>query len=119
MKVLVVEDSDIISNAIRLILENEGIKVIVANDGSNVVKTVKKEGIDLVILDLMMPGVSGEKAYEMLKKDEKTKNVKIMILTARIDALKWNSTLKDCDKFMTKPFDNKHLVSEVKKLLEI
>jgi DNA-binding response OmpR family regulator len=118
MKVLIVEDSKVISNAIRIILEQEGILAFETADGSKVVETVKKLDIDLVILDLMMPSMSGEEVYNMLKKDRKTKNTKIMILTARIDALKRNETLKGCDKFMAKPFDNKELVSEVKKLLD-
>ncbi|MBN1157351.1 response regulator transcription factor [Candidatus Woesearchaeota archaeon] len=117
MKVLVVEDSIVIAGAIKVLLTKESIDVISTNDGSKVVDIMKKEGIDLVILDLMMPNVSGKDVFKMLKSDESTKNVKIMILTARPDALKWNPELRSCDKFMTKPFDNKELVAEVKKLI--
>ena len=115
--VLVVEDSPVLSEAIRIILENEGIRVFVNNDGLKVVEMIKKEGICLVILDLMMPGVSGERLFELITKDAQAKKARIMILTAKADALKHDSALKRCDKFMTKPFDNKELVSEVKKLL--
>ena len=119
MKVLVVEDSKFISKAINIILENEGIFVIATSDGSKVTDLVKKEKVDLVVLDLMMPHISGEEVYEMLRKDPKTKSTKILILTARTDAMKWDEKLKHCDRFMTKPFDNRQLVSEVKKLLGI
>ena len=117
MKVLVVEDSIVIAGAIKILLEKEGLAVSSTNDGNKVMDIVKKEAIDLVILDLMMPNVSGKDVFRMLKNDAETKNVKVMILTARPDSLKWNPELKACDKFMAKPFDNAELVSEVKKLL--
>lgn len=117
-KVLVVEDSAMIAYTIKTVLESEGIKTITTQDGSKVVELIKTEGIELVILDLMMPKISGQDVYKMIKADSQTKNTKIMIMTAKTDALKWNEFLKGCDKFMTKPFDNKVLVTEVKKLLK-
>ncbi len=117
-RVLVVEDSEFIANAIRLVLESQDIVVDNMSDGSKVVEYVKSKGINLVILDLMMPGISGKDVFKMLKQDPKTKSVPVLILTAKTDALKWDEELKCCDKFMKKPFDNKELLSEVKKLLK-
>ncbi|MBN1502334.1 response regulator [Candidatus Woesearchaeota archaeon] len=116
-KVLVVEDSIYITRAIKIILEKEGISVLSTSDGSKVVEIVRNKGIDLVILDLMMPGVSGKDVFKMLKADQDTKNVPVLILSARIDYYLNDEELKTCDKFMTKPFDNKELVQEVKKLI--
>jgi DNA-binding response OmpR family regulator len=116
-KVLIVEDSLMIGKAVEIILKKEGIETLFVRDGSKVVDIVKNGGIGLVMLDLMMPEISGEEVYEMLKNDEATKDTKIMILTAKTDALKWNKKLASCDSFMTKPFDNDKLAAEVKKLL--
>lgn len=114
---MVVEDSTLITNAIKLILEKEGITVFSTKNGAEVVDIVKKENIDLVMLDLMMPEVSGDEVFKMLKADTDTKEIKILILTARADALKWNIKLQGCDKFMSKPFDNDALKEEVVRLL--
>ncbi|MFH0876325.1 MAG: response regulator [archaeon] len=117
MKVLIVEDSAFIAKAISLILRKEGISSLITDDGAKVPGIVKKEKISLVILDIMMPNVSGIEVFEMLKKDPQTSPVKILILTAKTDILKWNDKLKFCDAFMTKPFDNEELAKEVKRLL--
>ena len=117
MKVLIVEDSVLIANAIKILLKKEGIETFYTSEGLEVPKIIPKENIDLVILDLMMPKVSGDEVLKMLKNDPKTKDVKVMILTAKTDALRWDKSLEKCDKFMTKPFDNTELVIEVKKLL--
>lgn len=117
MHTLIIEDSKVISKAIKLILEQGGISAIECDNGQEAKKLVKEQSIQLVILDLNMPGVSGETVFKQLKADPETKNVKILILTAKADALKWNDELKGCDAFMAKPFDNDALVQQAKKLL--
>ena len=116
-KVLIVEDSVFIVKAIKLLLEKNGLEVLSTADGNQAVNIVKEKAVDLVILDLMMPNVSGADVFKMLKQDEATKKTKIMILTAKTDALRWHPELSACDKFRPKPFDNSELVAEVKKLL--
>lgn len=116
-KVLIVENSITISNAIRIILEAGGLAVEQTSDGAKAVEAAKQKGIDLIILDLMMPGVSGFDVFKMLKEDEQAKKIPVIILSAKTDALNWHSELRACDKFMPKPFDNKDLLEAVKKLL--
>jgi len=118
IEVLIVEDSMLIANAIKIILKKNSIESITTSEGQNVVDIVKKNSIKLILLDLMMPGFSGVDVFKEMKKDAATKNVKIMILTAKTDAVKWNPELKGAEKFMSKPFDNDELASEVKKLLK-
>ncbi len=118
MKVLIVEDSDLIAQVIQKILSLEKIDSMIISDGSKVMDIAKTKHPKLIILDLMMPGMSGNEVFDLLKKDKETKKIKIMILTARADALKWYKALKDADKFMTKPFDNQELVSAVKALIK-
>jgi len=116
-KVLVVEDTVTIAQAIKLLLKSEGIGFHYISNGNCVVQTVKKEGIDLVITDLNMPKMSGKEVIKALKKDKKTKGIPIILLTADTRALENDSDLRLCDRLITKPFDNKELITETKKLL--
>jgi response regulator RpfG family c-di-GMP phosphodiesterase len=67
----------------------------------------------------MMPEVSGEDIFELLKDDKKTKKIPVLILTARKNALKFDKNLEKCDLFFSKPFNNNELLTEVKKLVKI
>ncbi len=118
-KVLLVEDSKIIANAISIILKAEKIEVFHTEEGGKTLKIMNEKGIDLLILDLMMPGMNGYEVFDMIKKDKILSKVPVLILSAKVDALKWNKNIRTCDKFMAKPFENKELVKEVKKLLKI
>jgi len=117
-KVLIVEDSKVIANAVKYILEGDEITTMHTNDGAKVVDIVKKEKVDLVMLDLNMPKVTGEEVFLQLRSDPITKKVPVIILTAKADALKWNEKLRGCDKFIVKPFDNDKLFSDVKEVLD-
>lgn len=112
-KVLVVEDSQYGAKALKLIFENEKLEVETTSDCKKVIDIVKEKGVSLVLLDLMMPDFSGLDVFKVLKADKETKNVPIIILTARGDAREWDSELKECDMFITKPYENHLLVEEV------
>lgn len=113
-----VEDSLFIAEAIKLLLSTSGVEVKHINDANKAFDVVKNEGIDLVIMDLMLPTSSGKDALLKLKGDPTTKNVPVIVLTARVDALRWEPEIGVCDKFITKPFDNRVLVAEIKRLLD-
>ncbi|MBN1792712.1 response regulator [Candidatus Woesearchaeota archaeon] len=117
--VLVVEDSVFIAEAIRNILEPHDLFVVIEDDGNKVVDLVKKKDVNLVILDLMMPKLPGKEVLSRLKADPKTKKIPVLILSARIDHLRWDQELQACDHFMPKPFKNEELVAVVKKLLKV
>ena len=116
-KVLVVEDSLYIAEAIRILL-SPGVEVTHLNDANKALDLVKEKGFDLVILDLMLPTSSGKDALLKLKADPATKKVPVMVLTAKVDALRWEPEIGVCDKFVTKPFDNRRLVADIMGLLE-
>jgi DNA-binding response OmpR family regulator len=118
-KILVVEDSIVMAKALSILFKKEGFEVFTEDDGHNVPGLVKKDRIDIVILDLMMPKLSGKDVLKALKNDPETKKIPVILLTARTDVLKWDDELKICDKFMQKPFDNNELVREVNALLEM
>lgn len=116
--ILVVEDATFMAKAIQHLLTREGFNVLTTDKGSTVVKTIKEKNINLILLDLNLPGMSGEEIFRKVKEDPATKKTKVIILTAKADAIKWDDELKNCDQFMAKPFDNDELINQVKQLLD-
>lgn len=118
-KVLIVDDSRMITNALKILLDSEGIECEAVNEGAKVMDTLKADKFDLVVLDLMMPEVSGIEVFRMIKSNVNTSTIPVLVLTAKADTVTYDEDIKKCDKFMTKPFKNLELVSEIKKLLKI
>ena len=116
-KILLAEDSYYTASAIKIILESNGFLTEHVDDGAKVFDTLKKAKYDLIILDLMLPNVSGEELFKRIKNDDKTKNIPVLILTARIDIYQWSDELKKAEKFMRKPFDNNELLNNVRDCL--
>lgn len=117
-KILIVEDSIFIAKVVKILLEKNKYQVIHTAEGSKALDIIKNENINLVILDLMMPEISGKDVLNNIRNDPQTKDIPVLILTAKTDALKWIKDLKGYDKFMTKPFDNNELLKEIKELLK-
>lgn len=116
--VLVVEDEPAIAEALRYLLEREGLAVEVLGDGKQALARIAGEPPALVILDIMLPGLSGMEVLETLRADPATRAVPVLMLTAkgqrrdRAAAEEAGASL-----FMTKPFANAELVANVRKLL--
>jgi DNA-binding response OmpR family regulator len=117
-KVLIADDSVMITQLVGIILKKEGFDVESINDGAKVAAAAKAGRPDLVILDLMMPFTSGLDVFRQLKADPATRDIPLMLLSAKTDALKWEAELRASDAFVTKPFDNDKLLAEVKRLLK-
>lgn len=101
--VLVADDESEIRQLLRLYLEKDGYKVIEAEDGIQAVRTMEKEEIDLVLLDIMMPGLDG---YQVLKKIREESNVPVMILSAKNqDVDKILGLDLGADDYLAKPFN--------------
>ena len=88
MKILVVDDEKLLVKGIKFNLENEGYQVLTAYDGATAVELARQEALDLIILDLMMPGLSGSEACMKIREFS---DVPIIMLTARSE---------DADKIM-------------------
>ena len=116
--ILLVEDEAAIREMICLALERAGYTVWQAGDGSEADRLLADGMPDLILLDWMLPGVSGLEIARHLRRDEVTSNVPIIMLTAR-------SEEEDCirgldsgvDDYMTKPFSPRELVARIKALL--
>ncbi len=113
--ILVVEDEINISNVIQAYLLKEGFKVFQAYDGEEAWNIFNDNDIHLIILDLMIPKISGEK---LCKKIRSTSNVPIIMLTAKTDEENRIEGLSiGADDYVLKPFSPRELVSRVKALI--
>ena len=115
VKVLLVEDEKSIADGIIYYLKNEGLKVTHVDDGKIALDIFNEEHFDLLILDIMLPEVSG---LEICKAIRKSSNVPIIMLTAKDDENdKIRGLEMGADDYITKPFSVKELISRVKAVL--
>ncbi|MDN5348066.1 MAG: two-component system, OmpR family, response regulator ResD [Clostridia bacterium] len=114
-KVLVVDDERKIREVVRMYLEKEGFIVGEAADGQEALNIANKEKWDLIILDLMLPGIDG---WSVFKEIEKTSAVPIIMLTARDAEVDRILGLElGADDYVVKPFSPRELVARVKAVL--
>ena len=115
VKVLLVEDEKSIADGIIYNLKNEGLKVTHVDDGKIALDIFDEEHFDLIILDIMLPEVSG---LEICKAIRKSSNIPIIMLTAKDNENdKINGLEMGADDYITKPFSVKELISRVKAVL--
>ena len=111
-KILIMEDDIKIRRILELELEHEGYKVCEARDGVEGLELFKKEYFDLILLDLMMPKMSGE---EVCKKIRETSQIPIIVLTAKEQLLsKVNLLDMGADDYITKPFEIEELFARMR-----
>lgn len=116
MKILVVDDEKLLVKGITFNLENEGYEVTAAYDGDAAVELAKKNDFDLIILDLMMPVLSGTEACMKIREFS---DVPIIMLTARSeDADKLMGFACGADDYVTKPFNILELKARIRALLK-
>jgi two-component system, OmpR family, response regulator len=114
-KILVVDDEKQIVEIVKAYLERDGYAVIMAYDGPSAIALAQKEHPDLIVLDLMLPGISGWDVCRILRKES---SVPIIMLTARDDTTDKIVGLElGADDYVTKPFDPKELLSRIKAVL--
>ena len=114
-RILVIEDENDIRQLLRFNLEREGFAVLEAADGLGGLHMATSELPDLVVLDLMLPGMDG---LQVLKEIRKTSKVPVIMLTARDETFDKVLGLElGADDYVTKPFETKELVARVKAVL--
>jgi two-component system, OmpR family, alkaline phosphatase synthesis response regulator PhoP len=116
--ILVVEDEDDIRELLRYNLDKEGYRVVWAASGEEALKAVKDSEPDLVLLDLMLPGVDGLEVCRSLKQDPHTRNLPIVMLTAKGEEADIVAGLElGADDYVTKPFSLRVLLARVRAVL--
>jgi two-component system alkaline phosphatase synthesis response regulator PhoP len=109
--ILVADDKASVRNLVREVLEAEGYRVLVAGDGQQALYSARRDKPDLILLDIMMPELSG---YEFIKVYRKESNTPIILLTAKLDETDKVLGLElGADDYITKPFGMKELVARI------
>ncbi len=113
--IMVVDDDPNIAHLIRLYLEKEDFAVTVATRGDSAVAAFKKDPADLILLDVMLPGMDG---WQVLREIRQTADVPIIMITAKDETFDKVLGLElGADDYITKPFDGKEMVARVKAVL--
>ena len=114
-RVLIVEDEDSFSDALSFMLRREGYEVFIAADGNAAVAEFDKHGPDLVLLDLMLPGISGTEVCRIIRGKS---TVPIIMLTAKDGEVDKVVGLElGADDYVTKPFSSRELLARVRAVL--
>lgn len=114
-KVLVVEDEQAIATLIRYNLEKEGFKVVHTMDGEEALVLVKEAKPDIIVLDWMLPSMSGIEVCRQLRRDTQTKNIPIIMLSARGEEDDRVRGLDvGADDYLVKPFSPNELVARIR-----
>jgi two-component system phosphate regulon response regulator PhoB len=116
-RILVVDDEEDIAELVRYNLTAEGYRVRCAGSGEDAIRMIRSEPYDLVVLDLMLPGMSGIKVAQTLRSDPKFLNLPIIMLTAKGEEPDVVAGLELADDYVTKPFSPKILGARISAVL--
>jgi two-component system, cell cycle sensor histidine kinase and response regulator CckA len=118
-KILVVEDSPTQAQSLALLLESEGFSVDLARDGNAGVAACKSTHVDVVLSDVVMPGIDGYELCRQIKTHPETSGVPVILLTSLADPMDIVRGLEcGADNFIRKPYDASYLISRVRRLIE-
>lgn len=118
-KILIVDDEPNIVIPLQFLMEQNGYNTLVAQSGEEALEMISKERPDLILLDIMLPGVDGFEVCEIVRLNPKWRNTRIIFLTAKgrdVDIAK--GMVLGADEYITKPFSNQQIIDAVMKLLE-
>lgn len=118
--ILCVEDEPEMIDLIRLILGRRGFEVKGANGGIEGLKMIRQEKPDLILLDLMMPDMDGWEVYQQIKADEKTRNIPVIVVTAKAQSIDrvLGLHIAKVDDYISKPFQPQELLASVERVLQ-
>jgi len=118
LSILVVEDEDDIRDMLVMVLEQADLQVVAVSSAEQALLSLAEHRVDLVVLDWMLPGISGVELARRLKKEPSYKNLSIILLTARGEEEDKIRGLEiGADDYMTKPFSPKELVARIKAVM--
>lgn len=117
-KILVVDDEEDILELVKYNLEREGFQITCAQSGEKAIEATRQEPPNLIVLDLMLPGIDGLEVARRLKQRQKTAGIPIVMLTAKGEEADIVTGLElGADDYMTKPFSPLVLIARIKAVL--
>jgi DNA-binding response OmpR family regulator len=117
-KILVVDDEAVLVETIAYNLEQAGYRVVTASDGNSALEAARSECPDLILLDIMLPGMDGLEVCRQLRRESSTATTPIVMLTAKSDEIDKVVGLEvGADDYVTKPFGRRELLARVRALL--
>jgi len=117
-KILIVEDDKHILKLLEYNLEKEGFQILTSRDGEDALGQARKNHPDLILLDLMLPGMDGLEVCKALKNDTKTASIPVIMLTAKSqESDKVVGLELGADDYVTKPFSPRELIARIKAVL--
>jgi DNA-binding response OmpR family regulator len=118
-KIIYIEDDPEMIDLVELILNRHGFNVKGIHGGRQGIDTVKADPPDLILLDLMMPDMDGWDVYQQLKADETTKNVPVIVITAKAQSIDkvLGLHIAKVDDYIAKPFRPQELLDSIDKIL--
>jgi len=120
-KILCIEDETEMIDLMRLILERRGFDFVGAEGGQQGLELMRQEKPDLILLDLMMPGMDGWEVYQQIKADEELQDTAVIVVTAKaqnIDKV-LGLHIAQVDDYITKPFGPQELLDSIYRVLNI
>jgi DNA-binding response OmpR family regulator len=118
-RILIIEDDKHISKLVNYNLEKAGYDSTVVEDGEEALDILSKQGVDLIILDIMLPKMDGFEVCRIIKQESKFKNIPIIMLTAKGEEVDRIVGLElGADDYVVKPFSPRELVLRVKAILK-
>jgi two-component system response regulator VicR len=119
-KIMIIDDEPDTVDLVALVLTNEGYGIIPVYDGRSALDKLKEEKPDLILLDIMMPGIDGWGVYQAIRGNEDTKDIPVVMLTAKSQSIDKMIGLHvvGVDGYITKPFGRRELIEGVKKHLK-
>ena len=117
-KILLVEDNELNRDMLSRRLLRRGYRIVMATDGREGVDLARSEMPDLILMDLSLPELDGWEATSLLKRDERTRSIPVIALTAHAMAGDRERSLEaGCDDYDTKPVDLRRLQEKIERLL--
>ncbi|MDX1659973.1 MAG: response regulator transcription factor [Nitriliruptorales bacterium] len=119
-KILVVDDEPSVLAMVRMVLELEGHDVQTVENGSDALEAMERDAPDLLLLDVMMPGLSGFEVAEKMRDIDGCEELPLIFLSAKAERDDiWTGWKLGADSYLTKPFDTDELLEEVSRVLSI
>jgi DNA-binding response OmpR family regulator len=113
-RILIVDDDRDARDILTRLLQREGYQCVAVEDGPGCLSAARTENIDVILLDVMMPGMDGLQVCEELQKDEQLRAIPVILLTAKDDlATRADGMARGVSEYLTKPINKRELLGRV------